>query len=613
MAGDLLHLLAVWCFGFLAALQVLSKFDPASGWTMLVPAIAAYAGAIAYARWSAVRTFLSLSLALPIIGLLTFVTTTPPLVQDARAADIDVRPRTPVVLVVLDELPLSSLLTSEGSIDAKRYPNFGRLAQDATWYSRATTVADHTTYAVPAILSGHVPANDDLPTLADYPHNLFTLLGGAYAVRAHEPVTRLCPVRYCPQQRGDRSVVRRMRRLFHDVAVDYLFGALPTRVRGDRFTIAEGWRVLVTNTRLEGLDVVRSIGRPNPLRTFYFMHVVQPHQPWALLPSGHHYNDPWVVSGVTDDWEPGDDKHWRADTVPIEEALQRHLLQVGAVDRLIGAIVDRLEDEGLYENALIVVTADHGASFRPDGWIRRTTASNLADIASVPLFVKYPGRPRGREDRRSAETVDIMPTIADVLCVRLPWVVDGRSLRSAPVARDVRLARLKRSPIVESREVVALGLLDAAARNAAWLGSGAESLYRIGPRKDLIGRPLAEFSIGVAHDADVHVPRMAELEHVRKSSGYVPAHFLARLSWESLRPDEDVAVAINGRVAAVTRPFGNDGGKWIDAMVDEALLHDGRNNVGVYAVRGGGSATKLVRLGGNDPAGEQSRAAAASG
>ena len=45
------------------------------------------------------------------------------------------------------------------------------------------------------------------------------------------------------------------------------------------------------------------------------------------------------------------------------------------------------------------------------------------------------------------------------------------------------------------------------------------------------------------------------------------------------------------------------GGIWVDAMLDEHLLHDGRNTVGIYAVRGRGAATRLVHLGGNTSTG----------
>ena len=96
-------------------------------------------------------------------------------------------------------------------------------------------------------------------------------------------------------------------------------------------------------------------------------------------------------------------------------------------------LLRRLEATGLYDRALVIVTADHGVSFEPKGLMREVAPQNLADIAGVPLFVKYPGQSRGRIDDRDAKTIDIVPTIADVLGVTIPWHVDGVSLRRPPV------------------------------------------------------------------------------------------------------------------------------------------------------------------------------------
>lgn len=593
----LIHLVAVWFFGFTALEQVLVRFDPAASWTLIVPAVASYAGVIAYMSWSLVRSFLTVSVALPVVALLLFVTTVPLSVDDAKAADVTVRSQTPVVLVVFDEFALSSLMTADGSIDPVRYPGFARLAHDSTWYSRATTVYEHTTRAVPAILSGRRPPDGSFPTLGDFPDNIFTMLGGAYSLDVREPVTRLCPVRYCPDHADTDALPGRVAGLLHDAGLDYLYGALPADLRGN-IRPRQGWDTLVDNIRLEGVEFVRSIQKSDPLRTLYFLHVLQPHAPWALLPSGDHYNDASVLSGITDGWQLGEDEQWRQNQLLVEQGLQRHLLQVGLVDRLVSKLLDRLKDAGIYDRSLVIVTADHGVSFRPGGWRRLTTAENISDIAPVPLFVKYPHQKQGREDRRAAETIDVLPTIADVLGIDLPWRFDGHSLRAAPVARNVRVGRFDRPDIVASPDAVSAGLLAVARRNVAWLGEGADSLYRIGPRKDLLGRSVAALPTLVASGARVGIGRQADLEHVHKASGYVPAHFLARISWDSLRPAENIAIAVNGRIAAVTRPFPTHGETWVDAMIDENLLHDGRNDVRVYAVRGVGKATRLLRLGG---------------
>ena len=133
----------------------------------------------------------------------------------------------PVVLVVFDELPVSSLLTAAGEIDGVRYPAFGRLAREATWYPRATTPHDYTTQAVPSLLTGRLPRRGELPTLADHPENLFTLLGDAYDLHVQEQVTHLCPSRSCPSTRSEVPLLDRQRGLFYDASAGYLHRTLP--------------------------------------------------------------------------------------------------------------------------------------------------------------------------------------------------------------------------------------------------------------------------------------------------------------------------------------------------------------------------------------------------
>ena len=60
----------------------------------------------------------------------------------------------------------------------------------------------------------------------------------------------------------------------------------------------------------------------------------------------------------------------------------------------------------------------------------------------MPLFVKLPHQSKGRVVQAPARTIDIFPTIADVLGVRIPWHVDGRSLLGGfPAERDVVLIK----------------------------------------------------------------------------------------------------------------------------------------------------------------------------
>ena len=146
----------------------------------------------------------------------------------------------PVVMVVFDEFPLTSLLDRDGRIDRVRYPSFATLAARSTWYSRATTVFDSTTHAVPAILDGRRPREGSLPTLAQHPRNLFTLLGGSYRLNVSEEATHLCPPR-CARTPCSRRSGRRLRSLALDSGVVYAHLAAPAALEDSLPSISEGW------------------------------------------------------------------------------------------------------------------------------------------------------------------------------------------------------------------------------------------------------------------------------------------------------------------------------------------------------------------------------------
>ena len=75
-----------------------------------------------------------------------------------------------------------------------------------------------------------------------------------------------------------------------------------------------------------------------------------------------------------------------------------------------------------------------------EGLSSRTITGAKSDVLPVPMFVKYPGQKGAAVDRRNAELIDVVPTIADVLGIDLPWRVDGASLLDADPPRRPKRA-----------------------------------------------------------------------------------------------------------------------------------------------------------------------------
>lgn len=188
------------------ALPALEKIFELPGTVILVgAAILGVAVTIAYMRFHPVRMFLTvLSPAILLFpGLFLFNSPVFKVVfpeKDPSAVTIKMDNAPPIIMVVFDEFPITSLMDEHRRIDPIRYPNFAALARDAYWFRNATTVGDNTTYAIPAMLTGNyvdLSRLPRLPTATEHPENIFTLLGGSYELKVFEPITELCPERLC--------------------------------------------------------------------------------------------------------------------------------------------------------------------------------------------------------------------------------------------------------------------------------------------------------------------------------------------------------------------------------------------------------------------------------
>ncbi len=82
-------------------------------------------------------------------------------------------------------------------------------------------MSDFTRWAVPAIVSGRYPLRAALPSAADYPDTLFTLLGRTHRLVVSEPVTDLCPTALCPRD-TDTAILGRLAAIARDLRVVYL-------------------------------------------------------------------------------------------------------------------------------------------------------------------------------------------------------------------------------------------------------------------------------------------------------------------------------------------------------------------------------------------------------
>jgi arylsulfatase A-like enzyme len=105
-----------------------------------------------------------------------------------------------------------------------------------------------------------------------------------------------------------------------------------------------------------------------------------------------------------------------------------------SVDRWIGRLVTHLKARGLYDDTLIVLTSDHGEEFadhHPNAVTGAHGHTLYDELVHVPLIVKLPRQERaGTRVAPLVRSVDVMPTVLDVLGLPAPVGPSGRSLRN---------------------------------------------------------------------------------------------------------------------------------------------------------------------------------------
>ena len=449
-------------------------------------------------RFAAVRTWLRYAAFAPVLFAAAFVFTSPARslalgTDEAATEAVDIEPvdetvsRGPIVMVVFDELPVRSLLDADGLIDPVRYPGFAEFASEATWYRNSTGVATHTANAVPAILTGrYPPAALAAPVASDHPDNVFRLLGNIYRLNVFELDTQLCAVPRCEFDHPDNAptipvemapatetevesstdengsalatLLRRARTEYRKMISLHETRALPS-VQSEELiaasTTAATTTTIAAPVEIGGITpttVERGLAKLPTVQPgrfgewmaridadtedpqFSVLHLTMPHNPWNLDSDGLRYQVPEDMLHLA-----GTDLgHWTSDPGATISARQRHLLQTRYVDTLVTALRARLTDLGIWDSATVIITADHGAGFEAGGWLREWDVTNQTNLLGVPLLVKGPEFAAGAIVDDPVQSVDIVPTVARLAGIEIPWSVDGVSLGEPPTVARTR-------------------------------------------------------------------------------------------------------------------------------------------------------------------------------
>lgn len=147
-----------------------------------------------------------------------------------------------------------------------------------------------------------------------------------------------------------------------------------------------------TRTALSWVDTVRE----KPF--FLFLHLFEPHTPYEPAPEfRQRYSDPYDG-------------------------------EIATVDAILGRFLDELDRRGLYDEALIVVTSDHGEGLGDHGEAEHGVLL-YREVLHVPLILKLPGGRRAKTRVSApAQLTDLLPTLVSASGGPVPSGLPGMSL-----------------------------------------------------------------------------------------------------------------------------------------------------------------------------------------
>ncbi len=535
-----------------------------------------------------------------------------------------------VVFVVFDELQLAGLLDETGEVNRGLYPNFADLADHSDWFRNASSVSAGTAEAVPAILSGVMPQGKvKSPTVFNYPDNLFTRFAASHKIHAQEVLSRLCPTTLCPPIKG--TVIQRAKALLGDATAIFLQVQLPSTWAGHFPDIRNTWggfwsegdplfpggwlsvaREQSQSDRRQNAERFLQAVRRSPQPTLHYLHVMLPHKPYIYHANGRRYQQYGAFYGagpqekVSNPW-------------PVTRAYQRQLLQLVSVDSYLGRLVSKLRSEGIYDNALVIVAADHGVAFVPESEDRSVDSDTADDVLRIPLFIKRPGQRAGRVSDQAARTIDILPTLIASLSPPLPTgtsgetdatdssgrklagAMDGRSLYAAdwqdPAARPARSDQGEPLKDMLSRQLTRAFLPSGDIPRLSWLES-VEELYQIGPHPELIGHNIEILAAQPTSEKkhDIHLKyRLKDLHNTTPEDR--PGHtYLYGLHRTGKEPTQ-LALGIGPVVVAVTHTSKRRDGKYhFDFLLPPQAFAKSGTAISFYEVFGSAQEPRLRRL-----------------
>jgi arylsulfatase A-like enzyme len=181
----------------------------------------------------------------------------------------------------------------------------------------------------------------------------------------------------------------------------------------------------------------------------------RPGQPWYLHVDAFDPHEPFHVpepyrSLYTDDdwrlyspWPLYGRVHEGSSAISERELAWVRAQYAGKVtmaDRWLGRVLDALDEGRLRDDTIVVLTTDHGHYLGDHGWIGKPQCPVYDTLSHIPLLIWWPGCPGGARCAATTQTIDLYPTLLEMMGCPTPDTTQmhGRSFAGVLQALALR-------------------------------------------------------------------------------------------------------------------------------------------------------------------------------
>ena len=360
-------------------------------------------------RWAAFHRALPISLVLALAAVVVWlVRASPPSTGPGpSAAAGPSSPRqaldpssTNILLIVIDTLRADH--TSPYGYDRDTSPNMSALAARGVTFERCLAQRTNTTPSMASMMTGLYPPTNGVVDAGDALDPSALTMAEMLQERGRTTAAFCANIMAGPRYNFDQGISR----------FDMLLPGEMVESRG------------INEAALEWLRQ----NRADPF--FLWLHYMDPHWPYELP-------EPYQ-SLYSEGWTPGDRTHFRNWALAARERpgdvtyeISQYDGEIRFNDDSLGSLFSTMDELELWDDTLVILTADHGESLAERDYYFNHGAYCYDNTARVPLILVHPAFEAGRRVSTPVSLIDLMPTLRELLGLPADPSLQGESFAGA--------------------------------------------------------------------------------------------------------------------------------------------------------------------------------------